>query len=149
MKIYINNFNLTILGDIQKTLSDLLVGTNIYTELYTNESMYRIDDKTTFRLEPKDGEIALHKNYFNNMTLISDVSYFEKKQDTSILGSEHIHKKITKRTYRLNPKSKINLVIEMADINTPNDIYFEIEDRIDINELFVKQEIIEFLSLLN
>lgn len=149
MKIYINNFNLTILNDIQKTLSELLVETNIYSELYTNESIYHINNKTIFRLEPKDGEITIHKNYFNNITLITDESYFEKKQDTSILGSEHIHKKITKRLHRLNPKSKINLVIEMADINTPNDIYFETEDKMDIKELFAKQEINEFLSLLN
>jgi hypothetical protein len=40
-------------------------------------------------------------------------------------------------------------VIEMADINIPNDIYFETEERIDMKELFVKQEINEFLSLLN
>jgi hypothetical protein len=80
---------------------------------------------------------------------VVDDSYFEKKQDTSVLGSEHIHKTITKRIHRISPKSKINLVIEMADINIPNDIYFETEERIDMKELFVKQEINEFLSLLN
>jgi hypothetical protein len=149
MKIYINNFNLTILNNLQKTLAELLVETNIYSEVYTNESIYHIDKKNIFYLEPKDGEITVHKNYFNNITLIVDESYFEKTQDTSILGSEHIHKTITKRNYRLHPKSKINLVIEIADINTPNDIYFQTEERIDVKDIFVKQEIIEFLSLLN
>jgi hypothetical protein len=69
MKIYINNFNLTILNDIQKTLTDLLVETIIYSEVYTNESIYHINHKTIFRLEPKDGEITIYKNYFNNLTL--------------------------------------------------------------------------------
>ena len=30
-----------------------------------------------------------------------------------------------------------------------NDIYFELNKEIDINEIFIKKEIIEFLSLLN
>jgi hypothetical protein len=148
MKIYINNFNLLILNNLQKTLVELLIETNIYSEVYTNESMYHID-KHIFCLEPKDGEITVHKNYFNNITLIVDESYFEKTRDNSILGSEHVHKTITKRTYKLHPKSKINLVIEIDDINTPNDIYFETENGTDVKDIFVKQEIIEFLSLLN
>ena len=32
---------------------------------------------------------------------------------------------------------------------TPHDIYFESNKDIDMNNLFVKNEIIEFLSLLN
>jgi hypothetical protein len=31
----------------------------------------------------------------------------------------------------------------------PNDIYFEIDKDIDINEFLIKKEIIEFLSVLN
>jgi hypothetical protein len=31
----------------------------------------------------------------------------------------------------------------------PNDIYFETEKDVDINDLFIKKEIIEFLSVLN
>jgi hypothetical protein len=149
MKIYINNFNLNILNDLQKTLSDILFDTQLYTELYTNEAMYHIDNKHIFFLEPKDGEIIIHKNYFNNITLIVDNSYFQKKSQMSILGFEHVHKIITKRIYKLNPNSKLKLIIEIADTKTPNDIYFETEEIIDINDLFVKQEIIEFLSLLN
>jgi hypothetical protein len=48
MKIYINNFNLNSLPIIQKSLPDILVETTHYTELYTNESIYHIDNKNIF-----------------------------------------------------------------------------------------------------
>lgn len=148
MKIFIDNYNPNDLNSIQNSLSDLLVDTQIYTELYTNNGIYNIDNKNIFSLEPKDGEINFYKNYFNSISLITDDSYFEKNIDTSVIGSDHIHTKITKQMYRLNPKSKINFIIEIAD-NSNHSIYFESKDKINIKELFNKQEIIEFLSLLN
>lgn len=148
MKIYINNFRITDLKSTQKHLSDLLINTQNYIELYTNSGIYNIDNKNIFFLEPKDGDINVYKNYVNNTTLIVDHSYFEKKIDIGVIGSDHIHNKITKQIYRLNKKSKIHFIIEIVD-NAKHNIYFESEDKIDIKELFVKQEIIEFLSLLN
>jgi hypothetical protein len=148
MKIYVDNINLTDLKSIQESLSDLLINTQKYTEVYTNNGIYNIDNKNIFLLEPNDGEINVFNNYFNDITLIVDNSYFEKIIETSIIGSVHIHNKILKQIYRLNPKSKINFIIEIVD-NIKHTIYFESEDKIDIKELFNKQEIIEFLSLLN
>lgn len=154
MKIYINNFNLNNLPNIQKSLDDMLTETQIYTELYTNESIYQIDSKNIFLLEPKDEVIDVYKNYFNNITLIVDNSYFKKSIENSVHGNEHHHKKIKKNIYKLNPKSKICFIIESTnnlDNNKfiPNDLYFECNELVDIKELFIKQEIIEFLSLLN
>jgi hypothetical protein len=70
-----------------------------------------------------------------------------------VYGNEHLHKKIKKNIYKLNPKSKIYFIIESSS-NSDNkfvstDVYFECNELVDINELFIKQEIIEFLSLLN
>ena len=132
----------------------MLSETQIYTELYTNESIYQIDSKNILLLEPKDGEIDVYKNYFNNITLIVDNSYFKKSIENSVYGNEHHHKKITKNIYKLNPKSKICFIIESSnnlDNNkfVSNDVYFECNELVDIKELFIKQEIIEFLSLLN
>jgi hypothetical protein len=154
MKIYINNFNLNNIYNIQKSLTDILVDTQNYTELYTNESIYYIDFKNIFSLEAKDGEISVYNNYFNNISLIVDNSYFKKKPETSINGNVHLHKKIKKNTYKLNAKSNLSFVIEMVDnlynnIYVPNDVYFEYYKTFDIKELFIKQELIEFLSLLN
>lgn len=153
MKIYINNFNLNSLPNTQKSLTDILVETQTYTELFTNESIYHIDNKHIFLLEPKDGEIIIYKNYFNGISLVVDNSYFNKIIETSVNGNEHLHKKLNKFIYKLNPKSKLSFVIEMTNnldnAFVPNDVYFECNELIDIKELFIKQEIIEFLSLLN
>ncbi len=153
MKIYINNFNLNSLPNTQKSLTDILVETQTYTELFTNESIYHIDNKQIFLLEPKDGEIIIYKNYFNDISLVVDNSYFNKIIEMSVNGNEHLHKKINKFIYKLNPKSKLSFVIEMTNnldnALEPNDVYFECNELIDIKELFIKQEIIEFLSLLN
>jgi hypothetical protein len=154
MKIYINNLNLNNLNDIRESLSEILTETNIYTEVYTNESIYHIDEKTIYSLTPKDGVIILHHNYYDQFTLICDHSYFQKNSSVNILGNQHLHKKIKKYTYKINPKSKLSFVIEMTgDLHdnkfVENDVYFESYDIIDIKELFIKQEIIEFLSLLN
>jgi hypothetical protein len=153
MKIYINNFNLNSLPNSQKSLSDILVETQTYTELFTNESIYHINNKHIYLLEPKDGEIIIYKNYFNDISLVVDNSYFNKIIETSVNGNEHLHKKINKFIYKFNPKSKLSFVIEMTNnvdnLLVPNDVYFEYVELIDIKELFIKQEIIEFLSLLN
>ena len=154
MKIYINNFDLNSLSSIQKSLVDILVETHNYIELFTNESIYHIDNKNIYLLEPKDGEISIYKNYFNDISLTVDSSYFIKSMETSINGTTHLHKKIQKNKYKLNSKSKLAFVIEMVDNFdnnkfVPNDVYFESTEIIDIKELFIKQELIEFLSLLN
>ena len=153
MKIYINNFNINNLSNVQTILADILIETHLYTELYTNESIYHIDYKNITLLEPKDGEINIFKNYFNDISLAVDNSYFKKIAETSVNGNMHLHKKIKKNVYKFNSKSKLSFVIETIDnldnIFIPNDIYFECNEIIDIKELFIKQELIEFLSLLN
>jgi hypothetical protein len=153
MRIYINNLNLTILTKIQNSLNDLLIKMETYIELYTNESIYQIDNKRIYILEPKDGEISVYKNYFNDITLVVDNSYFKKSIENSVYGNEHLHKKIKRNIYKLNAKSKICFVIELAEnldnLFVPNDVYFECDELIDIKEIFIKQELIEFLSLLN
>jgi len=153
MKIYIDNLNLKSLSEIQQSLKDILIDTKNYTELYTNESIYHIDNKHIFLLEPIDGDIKILKNYFDNITLITDSSYFKKSTVNSVHGIEHLHTNIKKHIYKLNPKSKISFVIEtvnnLENRYIPNDVYFECNELTDIKELFNKQEIIEFLSLLN
>lgn len=139
---------------IQKLLSDILVETHKYSEIYTNESIYHVDNKNIFLLEPKDGDIRIYEKIYDNITLIVDNSYFIRHLETSLNGNKHLQIKITKYVYKLNPQSKISLVIiiaETSDVDSfiSNDIYFECENIIDIKELFNKQEIIEFLSLLN
>ncbi len=154
MRIYIHNVNLRALNNIHKSLTELLTETKSYIEVYTNESIYQIDDKYITLLEPKDGEITFHQNYYENISLIVDKSYFQKTNETSVYGNKHLHKLIRKYIYKLNPKSKVSFVVETSplldDITfAAIDSYFECTEQVDIKELFIRQEINEFLSLLN
>ena len=68
------------------------------------------------------------------------------------LPCNHFSKKINKRFFSLNRETKIQLIIEsliLDDFTQPYDIYFEIDENINIMDNLIKKEIIEFLSLLN
>lgn len=154
MKIYINNLNLNILKDIQEALVKELINSEYYIQLYTNEGIFNIEKNNVYYLEPFDNDIKIYEKYFKDFTIIVDSSYFKKTITSSINGNKHLSINIKKDYYKLNKGSKVQLVIEnQQDISsghyTPSDIYFEFHENIDINEIFIKQDIIEFLSLLN
>lgn len=152
MKIYINNFNLDLLNDISEIFKEFLINSETYIKLYTNEGIYHIEDKKIYLLDPCDIEIKIFNNYYNNFTLILDPSFFHKRDYPSIHGETHLSFHIVKKYYRFNKSSNISMIIEYLLNNnklTPHDIYFESNKDIDMNNLFVKNEIIEFLSLLN
>lgn len=152
MKIYIDKFNLEILNDISELFKDFFVNSDIYVTLYTDEGIYRIEEKNIFLLDINDNQIKTHRNYCNQFTLIEDNSYFIKNQVNSVLGDTHLSFHTKELYYKLNIKSSIRLVLKYNLINEkqkPDDIYFEIDRNVDINEPFIKKELIEFLSVLN
>lgn len=152
MKIYINNFNLDILNDISELFKNKLVNAKNFIRLYTNEGIYCIEDRNVYRLEVVDKDIKKYEKYFNNFTLILDPSYFNKNIAFSIHGDIHESFNVKEYYYKMNHNSNISLVIKYNCKKTqfiPNDIYFEINREIDINDILIKKEIIEFLSLLN
>jgi hypothetical protein len=152
MRIYINNLNLDILNDIAETFKDNLIYSETNINVYTDEGYYVIDNKDIFFMNSIDKDIKTYENFYKNFTLIVDPSFFNKNKVTSIIGETHLSFQIKRNFYKLNKKSNIQLIIEYYQKNTkfiPNDIYFEIDKDIDINELLIKKEIIEFLSVLN
>jgi hypothetical protein len=152
MKIYINNFNLDILNDIANLFKENLFDTKTYIQLYTNENIYTIDNKNIYVLDIIDKDIKQYENFYKNFTLIIDPSYYNKQQVNSIHGETHLSFETKKNYYKLNNNSNINLVIKFNIVNSnllPVDIYFKIDKEIDINDIFIKKELIEFLSVLN
>ena len=152
MKIYINNFNLDILNDIANTFKEHKINSMSYIDLYTDEGIYRIEEKNIYILVSDDKSIKTYTNYYNNMTLILDPSYFIEESTTSIHGKIHLSINIREEVYKLNKNSDIELVLKYSTKNTkmyPCDIYFQINKDLDINDIFIKKEIIEFLSVLN
>lgn len=152
MKIYINNLNLDIIDEISELFKENFIKTDNYIELYTNEGVYRIEDKSIYFLDINDKDIQQFEKYYNNFTLIVDMSFYNKKITSSIHGETHLSFQITEKHYKLNNYSSVSLVIKYNLDKTkliPNDIYFESQKDININDIFIKKEIIEFLSVLN
>lgn len=152
MKIYINNLNLDIIDEISELFKENFIKTDNYIELYTNESVYHIEDKSIYFLDINDKDIQQFEKYYNNFTLIVDMSFYNKKITSSIHGETHLSFQITEKHYKLNNYSSVSLVIKYNLDKTkliPNDIYFESQKDININDIFIKKEIIEFLSVLN
>jgi hypothetical protein len=149
MKIYINNFNLNIATEIQNLLINQLVHTEKYIQVYTNECVYQVEQKNIFKLEPVDKDIIVYENYFDEFTLIVDPSYFDKKPISNINGIKHFHTVVTKNYYKFDNNSKLKFVIENLEnsTNIKNDVYFEIDEDIALDDLFIKKDISEFLFL--
>jgi hypothetical protein len=161
MKLYIDNFNIDILDEYNKNLQsyELNKTTEYYIELFTDAGIYKINNNSIYLLEAIDREIIKYAKYFNNITLICDSSYFIENKTNYIDGSNHFSRQIKREIYKHNSNTKIKLIIEsylsdneyLRDNNEfkPNNIYFECDNEKNINDLFIKQEIIEFLSVLN
>jgi len=171
MKIYINHFNLDILPDLIKKLTEYHVKTEEYTLIYSLDGIYIIDHISTIKLNPIDNNIIILNNFYNDFSLIVDPSFFIVEKVVQI-PSEHVTSMMKRDIFSLNKnktnpsnkKSCIKLVIEFENVSedtlylnknkTENDvlykdIYFEMPNGTNIEDSLVKEEIIEFLSLLN
>lgn len=153
MKIYINNLNLELLKYISELFKEYLIHTERFIQLYTNEGIYRIEDKNIFYLDACDKDIILLDKYYKDFTLIVDPSFFHKQLCSSVHGETHLCFHIQKNSYKLSKISDLSLIIEYSydnnEIFISHDIYFESDKVIDLNNPFIKKELIEFLSHLN
>ena len=162
MKLYINNLNLDILPNIMKAFEEFSFKTETYVQVYSSDGMYKIDNSDITKLISNDIDIKIIENYYNDFSIIVDPSYFTTESAYQI-NTEHISIPIKKNIFKINKNSNIMLVIECEikqDQNffkknntenalVPTDIYFELPNNTDVNNILVKNEIIEFLSLLN
>jgi hypothetical protein len=166
MKIYIDHFNLNILPELIKTLSEYKRGSEEFLQLYSSDGIYLINNNSTMRLKPIDHDIIIQKKFYKEFTLIVDPSFFIVEKVVQI-PPQHIARKMKRDIFNLSitNKKSIKLVIESEEINepasgfnfldnnkdncTPKDIYFELPNGSDIKDALVKEELIVFLSLLN
>jgi len=169
MKIYINHFNLEVLPELIKNLTDYRLKTEEYIQLYSNDGIYQIDQSTTIKLKPIDHDISIYQNFYKDFTIIVDPSFYIVEKVVQI-PPEHVSKKIKRDVFSIHKNSNSNskLVIEtdipinqtrngfefLTKKNTENaeqpvDIYFELPNGSNIEDVLVKKEIIEFLSILN
>jgi hypothetical protein len=152
MKIYINNFNLNLIDYLDDILKDYLYETHHYIELYTDQGIFNVDNKNIKLLIPKDKPIIKYEKYFKDYTLIVDKSYFVEEKYDSVNGINYLSLNTIKKRFKIDKSSTLSLVIKYHCENSksiPYDIYFEIDKEMDINDIFIKNELIEFLSVLN
>jgi len=162
MKIYINHLNLDALPELLKSLNNNYINSETYIKIYSTDGIYEINNSSSKKLIPQDSDIEILENYHENFTLLVDQSYYGVEEVFQI-NSDHISRKMKRCFFELNKNSKIKLVIEgeilddkhfFKRISTeygiaPNDIYFELPEKTNINDALVKNELNVFLSCLN
>lgn len=160
MKIYIKVDNLFKLSNKLSLLKKYYINSQISYEVFSQEGLFIIDKNSVFRLIHIDKEIINFENYYNNISLIADYSYTNNLL-TFQLPREHVLIPYIYLFFTLPNKSNIKLVIQTTDLSidpTDNnflinivatDLYFESKEDIDLNNLFIKEEINVFLSHLN
>ena len=162
MKIFINHLNLDALPELLKSLNNNYINSETYIQIYSSDGIYEINNSLSKKLIPIDSDIKILENYHDNFTLIVDESYYGVEEVFQI-NNDHISRKMKKCFFELNKNSKIKLVIEGELLDdkhfykrisneygiAPNDIYFELPEKTNINDALVKNELIVFLSRLN
>jgi hypothetical protein len=166
MKIYINHFNLFCLNSLLKDLKKYHLKTENYLQFYSSDGIFIINESEILQLKPIDRDITMLKNFYNDFTLIVDPSFYIVEKVFQI-PTKYALIKMKKTIFTLNndKNSNLKLVIEMEIIdkiengfnflNTNNndlqfkDIYFELPNETNIDNILVKEELIVFLSLLN
>ena len=142
MKIYFENYKLN--KNIKKGLDIYFIYKNI--NFYSNEGIFLINNKKIFKLNILDKKIKKIK--FNNYNLLIDeseiINEISYQLPVTYISTVSFY-------YKLYKTSNIKFVIEYSlvenDENKPINFYFEVSD-FEIDNLFIKEEINEFLSVL-
>lgn len=149
MKIFIKDYNLNI-KNIIHLLDKYLVNKTNYYDVFSSEGHFNILTNNIYKIEHIDKSSKIYEKYSNDFCIIVDYSLINKKEvhqipvDSIIIPVNNFH-------YAIDKKSKINLVIQMSSEcdETILDFYFEINEDVDVNNIFIKNELNVFLSLLN
>ena len=160
MRLYFVDFNMNRLYNKLYTLDKYYIDKKIIHEIYTDEGIYCVNDKNICKLYITDNNTTEIHNYIDDYNIIIDystINYKEQKQ----LPYEHLFLSTIEFHYHASHRSPIKLIIKgNYDVSIdetpqdrykhfiPNDFYFEILDRIDVNGQMCKDEINELLSLL-
>lgn len=153
MKIYVDNYKPIKLLNVLSKLEKYLVNTENRLDIYADCGIYKINNNNTYKIiDIQDIQPTIHNNFLN-FTLILDKSTFSLEEETS-LPNNHVSNHITIMKYSIQKIPRVYLVIEGNSIDKslshfiPNDFYFELDEEKYTFD-FCKEDIIEFLSILN
>jgi len=166
MKIYIDDYHPKELLKKMDKLDDYFKKQFNYIELVSPSSgLYHVENKKVYKLKANDKPIAKLDKYYKGKHLLIDNSIYEKEHVYSQMPYDHTSINMTTFHYCDGTDSKIYLIVEgiyenkNITINTttnnlkdkyynfiPTNFYFlTIED---LDNMLIKKELNEFLSLL-
>lgn len=177
MRIYVNSYNpIDMLEKIKKIDTNFSKSTK-YIEIVSNEGLYKIENNNLFKLHPVDYPVQILKQFYKNVVLFIDKSYFKPENIYSQIPPEHEIRDVTcfyydvcdpkllsrkkKNDYSIQlvvegtyKESEINLQTNSNNVNNkyyryiPHDFYFLVNDNFDFDNYFCKETLNEFLSQL-
>ena len=168
MKIYIDNYHPKELLKKMDKLDEYFKKQYNYIELVSPSSgIFHIENKKVYKLKAIDKPIAKLDKYYKEKHLLVDNSTYEKEQVYSQMPYDHTSNNMTTFHYCDGTDSKIYLIVEgiyenknkNITINTttsnlkdkyynfiPTNFYFLTNE--DLDNMLIKKELNEFLSLL-
>jgi hypothetical protein len=155
MRIFIKDYSILNLASKIPYIKKYLVDIKKKLEIITNDGEYYIDNYKTYKIIINDKDVVVYDNYFNNFSLLVDYSYLEMIEASQVPNC-NIEMVTNYLYFSLNKNSKVKFVVNAINDNiddiinlNPLDFYIEVVGNIDINDIFYKDEINVFLSLLN
>jgi len=151
MRIFIKDYDIFKLKDKIKTLDKYLVNAKTNYEAFSKEGQFFIDSINTYKLVQNDKKPKTIEKYSNNYDIIVDYTTTTKVEVTQI-PADILIIYVKNLYYSLDKNSKIKMLIKISnDIEEVNilDFYLEINEEVDLNNIFIKDEINVFLSMLN
>jgi len=150
MRIFINNYSLSTLIKVIPSIQNYLVETKTKLEIFSDEGEYYIDSFKIYKMNVTDKDSVSYENYYKGFNLLVDYS-LATLMETNQIPNGNIEMLSKYYYFALNKSSKLRFVIKSQDdINIiPVDFYFEMDGDVEINNIFLREEINVFLSLLN
>jgi len=151
MKIFVKDYNLFNIKKIIHLLDKYLVNKTNFCDVYSKEGHFNIDSNKIYKIEHTDVISKIYTKYSGNFNIIVDNS-ISNKSETFQIPVDSIVIPISVLQYSLDKKSKLKLLLIQMNNDSDEtilDFYFEINEEIDVNNIFIKNELNVFLSLLN
>jgi hypothetical protein len=118
-----------------------------YRMLFSEMGIFRVDNKDDIYRCFDEFRHNTESVQFGGHSLLLDNTKYKEEKVLSQLPVKYISTEINRTSYYKHVKSPLKIVIERSNMtNCPAQIYFETDGKID--DMFVKKEIEDFLSLV-
>jgi len=173
VRVYIENYSLGNSGLLSKLelLDNYFMSSSTYTRILSSSGIFHIENNKMYKMNPIDKPITTCKNYIGAIGLILDKSIYEKVVIYSQIPYDHVFTNIVTFQYSIATSNKngkkdpnlilvvegtysenlVDLLLSNAKTNkyhhfVPTNIYFLAME--EINNYLMKEELVEFLSVL-